>query len=166
MENNTNRQHYHIWVDGSALNSGQYMGAGWVIVSDKNDQKPVMGHKSIDLPISGNSIIAEAKATELALLSIPNNSLVTLHTDCKMVMDILENKKKMKNKNNNSSKTRKKTLDALSSLFNTIQKQHVFIMPVKTNDTDPNLLMAHNLAQQGATQAKANRAPKLSTPSS
>jgi ribonuclease HI len=163
MENTGNKKHYHIWVDGSALNCGQYMGAGWVIKDDKT-KVAKSGHNAINKPQSGNSIIAEAKAAEMALLEVPSESVVTLHTDCKMVMDILDNKKQIKKKSNNSSKSRKKTIDALTSLFNTIEEQKVDVRPVKTTDKDPNLLLAHKLAQTGAEKAKSNRDPRSFTP--
>lgn len=145
---------FEVWVDGSSMDGGRNMGAGWVICNHINHQCQEYS-SAIETGHKGSSTIAEAIAAQLALLTIPEGAAVVLHTDCMDVMKILKSQSAPKELTQNTSKARKELYNSLIELFNSMSGRKLTITPVKTNDSDPHLKEAHNLAQEGAMQARS-----------
>lgn len=161
MQKQDKRKHYDVWADGSAFNNGRYMGAGWVIYL--GNQKLASKYNAITTPIRGTSLLAEINAAELALLDIPDNAVVTLHTDCEEVIKFLKDPK-IPLKRKGKVKHRESTNEAFTRLFNAAAKLgHLEVL--KTNDKiDVTHAQAHGLAQTGATEAKKRAQLKKKTP--
>lgn len=147
---------FEVWVDGSSMDGGKNMGAGWIVCDHKTHQ--CIEHSSaIKTGHKGSSTIAEALAAQLALLTIPEGAAVILHTDCLDVMNILKSQNAPQRAVQNTSKARKELYDSLTLLFNSKYGRKLIVIPIKTNDSDPHLEKAHKLAQEGAMQARAKR---------
>lgn len=154
MAYNPLKKEFEIWVDGSSMDGGRNMGAGWIIC-DSESQQYTEYSSIIETGHKGSSTIAEAIAAQLALLTIPEGAAVILHTDCLDVMRILKSQDTPQQAAPNTSKTRKELCNSLIALFNSKAGRKLIVIPVKTNDSDPYLQEAHQLAQEGAMQAKA-----------
>lgn len=156
MKQGALQQEFEIWIDGSAMDGGRFMGAGWV-VCDRQTNNYTEYSSALGPHHKGSSTIAEIEAAKLALLTIPAGAVVKLHTDCLAVMDILQAQSWPKKLARNASKARKKLGDTLTGLFKSKAEKKLTVIPVKTTDDDPHLKEAHYLAQEGAMKAKSCR---------
>lgn len=144
---------YDIWTDGSADGEGSDMGAGWIVLDERNERKeyasPIMA------PRHGSSDIAEIVAATMALCCIPGNSEVILHTDSRHLMHYF-NEQSQPAGNGNHSDIRKKLYGALGEFF-TAASRHTRITILKTSETSDSLLrQAHHRAQEAAGLIKCN----------
>lgn len=156
MKQGALQQEFEIWIDGSAMENGRFMGAGWV-VCDHQTHHYTEYSSALARQHKGSSTIAEIEAAKLALLTIPAGAVVKLHTDCLAVMDILQAPTWPQKLARNASKARQILGDTLTGLFQSKADKKLTVIPVKTSDDDPHLKEAHYLAQEGAIKTKACR---------
>jgi ribonuclease HI len=152
------RINHHLYVDGSAFQSTNKFGVGWVITDHKN-RRPKLKSKRLNIE-RGTSLIAELYAAAKALDYIHRPSKIVLHSDCSDLCAAIATRK-IDDRIHRARKT--PTLKAAWEAVESAVKRHrevsVFYSP--HDPKNPNLYMdiAHRLAQEGASKA-FNKAAK------
>jgi ribonuclease HI len=143
------RAFHELFVDGSAFRDGRDMGAGWVI--RRNDGTISEHAQAVMEPHKGSSVLAEITAAQLALLSIPEGSVVTLHSDCMKVVNILQTGERGRERTRAIS-------DAITGLF-AAAARHVLTTVYSSDAKNSLMRSAHHLAREGAMEAQQRHMP-------
>jgi ribonuclease HI len=150
---------FHIYADGSAFEGTNNYGIGWVRTNHK-DRKPSYKSKRLNLD-RATSLIAEIYAVSHALNHLGKRSKVLVHSDCSVLCNAIAE---------HALGTKiKKSKNGLKSAWEALDKsigRHVDVSvqftqcPPTPEGPHPFMLVAHNLAQAGATMPFNKHASK------
>lgn len=128
---------FNVWADGSFEEKAPYLGAGYMIYDDHGHMLLQRG-RSFERAPHSDSTVAELLSCVAALSELPEGCTITLHSDCRFVIDAVQNKQYSHPKEN---------IDlALKTLFNEVSK-HDNVQAVLTHEGQSFYLkQAHNLS--------------------
>jgi ribonuclease HI len=150
---------FHIYADGSAFEDTNNYGLGWVRTNHK-DRKPSYKSKRLNLD-RATSLIAEIYAVSHALDHICKRSKVIVHSDCSVLCDAIAEHTlgtKIK-KSKKGLKSAWEALDKSIARHVDVSVQFTQCSP-KPDGPYPYMLVAHNLAQAGASMPFNKHAAK------
>lgn len=148
----TAKQEIEVYTDGSVTHSNPpYLGSGWVIRAGNETVNAGSARlNDITLPKDAkwHIDVAEISAVRLALDTLEAGSLVRLYTDCRRIQRF-HNEPGYR-----GFVFRQKEIEPYYQKLRCAFNRHsILSVDLRHDDTDPNMLMAHNLARQ-ASQAQ------------